>query len=382
MDEKRLIAFFKDLHRHPELGWQEFRTTDRIRQALDEQGIERMESGTETGAIAVIRGGKPGRVIGLRCDIDALPIQEETGLDYASENPGVMHACGHDSHAAIMLGAALLLKEREEALAGTVKVMFQPAEEVDCGATRMLKSGMLDDVDEFYGVHSYPWFAPGTLGVKEGPVMAAVDKFEITLKGRGSHAGYPDRSIDPIPAAAALIQGAQTLISRNVNAFSPAVVSVTRVTAGNTWNVIPETAELEGTVRTLNPEDRTMIRERLRRMTESTAAAYGCEAAFEWTSGSAAVINDSGLCEAARELGHRMGFEVLKQEDTMGAEDFSEYLMRKPGVFIRVGTGGFVAAHHPKFMVEPEALYPAAQYFARLAEERAGIKEDGKYDFI
>ena len=371
MDGEKLIAFFKDLHSHPELGNYEYRTTRRIREALEAHGIEMLDSGMETGCIAVIRGEKPGRVIGLRSDIDALPISEETGLPYASQEPGVMHACGHDSHAAIMLGAALLLKEQEAELSGTVKVIFQPAEEMDNGARNVLATGNLDDVDEFYAVHSYPWFRPGVLGIKEGPVMASVDKIDITIRGKSSHAGYPYRSIDPIPAAAALALSAQTVVSRNINAFSPAVVSITRISAGNTWNVIPETAELEGTVRTLNPEDRDMTEQHLRRMTEHIAAAHGCTAAFTYTRGSAAVINDAGLCEKAREVARETGFETDLQEDTMGAEDFSDYLARRPGVFIRVGTGGFVESHHSRFRVEPEAIPPAAAFFARLATVRA-----------
>ena len=200
--------------------------------------------------------------------------------------------------------------------------------------------------------------------------MAAVDKFEITLRGHGSHGGYPHRSIDPIPAAAALIQSLQTIVSRNINAFSPAVVSVTRLSAGNTWNVIPETAEMEGTVRTLSPEDRTQIEQTMKRMAEHIAAAHGCTAEMVWTRGSAAVINDAGLCAEARKVALAMGFEVDRQEDTMGAEDFSDYLQRRPGVFIRVGTGGGVESHHPAFLVEPEALAPAAEYFAQLAMAR------------
>ena len=373
MNEQELRAFFMDLHRHPELGFQERRTTAKVLEALEAHGIAALPSGMETGLIAVIRGRRPGRVIGLRCDMDALPIQEETGLTYASEVPGVMHACGHDSHTTVMLGAALLLKEREEELAGTVKVIFQPAEEIGGATERLMQTGQLDDVEEFYAIHSYPWFAPGTLGIKEGPVMAAVDKFEITLRGHGSHGGYPHRSIDPIPAAAALVQSAQTIVSRNINAFSPAVVSVTRMTAGNTWNVIPETAELEGTVRTLYPEDRERIEQTLRRMTEHIAAAHGCTSEFVWTGGNAAIFNDPGLCAGARRVAEDLGFRTDRQEDTMGAEDFSDYLQKRPGVFIRVGTGGGVEAHHPGFRVDMAALAPAAEFFAALAMARTAV---------
>lgn len=373
MDKERLIEFFKDLHAHPELGNQERRTTERLLAALNAHGIRVLDSGLETGAIAVIEGKKPGRVIGLRADIDALPILEETDLPYASRNPGVMHACGHDFHASTMLGAAILLKEREAELSGTVKIVFQPAEEVDDGAGRVLATGLLDDVEEFYAIHSYPWFEPGKLGIKEGPVMAAPDRFDIRIRGKGAHAAYPQRGVDPIPAAASLVLSAQSIISRATNPFSPAVLSVTRLEAGNTWNVIPETARLEGTVRTLDPADRERIKRALDRAAEATAAAHGCTAEIEWEAGPPAVINDAGLCAAAREVALEMGFAVDRQEDAMASEDFSEYLQRSPGVFIRVGTGGGVTAHHPRFTVDPSALPSAAAFFARLAEKRAGL---------
>ena len=368
--KEELLDLFKWLHRHPELGFEEAETTKQIRALLTREGVEILDSPLKTGLIARVTGAKPGRVIGLRCDIDALPIQEESGLEYASAIPGKMHACGHDFHTAVMLGAAVLLKRQEAELAGTVKIVFQPSEENANGAQAVVDSGLLDDVEEFYGVHSYPWFEAGTLGIKEGPVMAAPDRFEITIRGKGVHAAEPNKGRDPIPAAATIALAAQNIVSRSIDPFSPAVVSITHLEAGNTWNVVPETAFLEGTVRTLNQGVREHIQAEIARIAESVAAAYGCTAEFVWRSGPAAVINDDGLCKAVRELALNMGFQVDRQEDTMGGEDFSEYLRLCPGVFIRVGTGGSYASHHPKFTVDPNALWPAANFFAKLAMER------------
>ena len=369
MDESRLIAFFEDLHAHPELAWEEHRTTQRLLEALHAHGIETLDTGMETGAIAVV-GGPGGPVVGLRGDMDALPIQEETGLPYASTVPGRMHACGHDFHTAAMLGAAILLKEREAQLCGRVKIAFQPSEEMDCGAKRLLATGLLDDAQEFYGIHSYHAFPAGTLGIKEGPVMAAPDRFAIRVTGRGAHGGQPHKGVDPIPAAAGIVLGAQTIVSRTMDPFAAAVVSITRVQAGTTWNVVPEFAEIEGTVRTLTLEHRSHIRGALERMACATAEAYGCAAEFDWRDGSPPVVNDAAMCAAARETALRMGFIVDRQEDTMGGEDFSEYLMGRRGAFIRVGTGGGWPNHHPKFTADPAALAPAARFFAQLAEDR------------
>ena len=366
-----LTDLFQWLHRHPELGHEEVETTGRIHEVLTREGIEILDSGLSTGLIAQVTGSKPGRAIGLRCDIDALPIQEDSGLPYASVNSGKMHACGHDFHTAAMLGAAILLKRREAELAGAVKIVFQPSEETADGARDVVASGLLNDVEEFYGIHSYPWFESGTLGIKEGPVMAAPDSFAITVRGKGTHAAEPDKGRDPIPAAATIALAVQSIVSRGVDPFAPAVVSVAHIEAGNTWNVVPETAFLEGTVRTLNQGVREYIYEEMARIAKSAAETYGCTAEFKWHYGPAAVINDDRLCGIVREMALDAGFKVARQEDTMGGEDFSEYLRICPGVFIRVGTGGSYPSHHPKFTVDPAALWPAANFFARLAMERA-----------
>ena len=228
----RLVEAFHWLHRHPELAMKEHKTTEYLRKILLNSGVRLLDTKLETGLIAVIGTGE-APVIALRADIDALPIQEQTSLPYASETPGVMHACGHDFHAACMLGAALLLKEREASLRGTVKVIFQPAEEVNRGADLVMDTGLLDDIQLFLAGHTYPWYPAGTLGIRPGPVMASADRFSVCIRGKGCHAANPDMGIDPIPALGAVISGFQTIVSRRINPFDSAVVSITRVEAGS-----------------------------------------------------------------------------------------------------------------------------------------------------
>ncbi|MBO4926051.1 MAG: amidohydrolase [Clostridia bacterium] len=371
MTEQALTAFFEDLHRHPELAMEEVRTTQKVTEMLKGAGIETHPTGLPTGVIAVIRGSRPGRVIGLRADMDALPVQEETNLSYASCVPGKMHACGHDFHTACMLGAALEIKEREGELQGTVKIAFQPAEEVSVGGRVTAGQPILQDAEEFYAAHAYPGFPAGTLGIKPGPVMAAPDAFTVRIQGRGAHGGNPHQGVDPIPAAAALVLSAQTIISRTKDAFAPAVLSICHLAAGNTWNIVPEEALVEGTVRTLDQALRKDIRARLNVMAENVAAAYGCTADINWQIGPDPVINDEGLCGQAAQIARELGMTVARQDNTMGGEDFSEYLKRCPGVFVRVGTGGGYTNHHPRFTADPAALAPAAHFFAELALRRA-----------
>ena len=365
---RQLMESFRYLHSHPETAFEENLTTAHIRSVLESAGIAILDCGMPTGLVARIDGARPGRTIGLRADIDALPIQEESGLDYASVIPGKMHACGHDFHAAAALGAALLLHERREEISGSVKVIFQPAEEVDGGAGRVVNTGVTDDCTCFLAAHTYPGFPAGTVGIKEGPVMAAVDRFALTIRGRGCHAAQPHKGVDPIVVQAALIQALQTIVSRTLSPFSHSLVSVTHVSAGNTWNVIPETALIEGTVRTLDPEDRLRVEKQFRQIVQGVCEAYGASAEIDWQPGSPAVINDSRLCALARRVALADGLKVDRQEDTLGGEDFSVYLQDKPGVFVRIGTGGDYPAHHPRFTVDPAALYPAACYLADLAQ--------------
>lgn len=363
-----LVQILKQLHRWPETAYEEYQTAQLIRSVLREADIPLIDTGMDTCTVALIRGGRPGKTIALRADIDALPMQEETDLPWKSQREGVMHACGHDFHTAMMLGAALLLKERQADLPGCVKIIFQPAEELDNGADQVIASGVVDDCELFLAGHSYPQFKAGTIGVKEGAVMAAVDRFAVTIRGTGCHAGQPNKGVDPIVTAAAVIQSLQSIISRRMNPFTPRVLSITRMTAGTTWNIIPDTAFFEGTLRTLDEQQRALAEEEFRRIVQGVAASYGAEAEIDWIHGSPAVLNDEKLCIIGRETAAQCGLIAARQEDTMGGEDFSCYLRGKPGLFVRIGTGGDYPGHHPKFTVDPEALYPAAEYFARLAE--------------
>lgn len=373
MTEQELIAFFEDLHSHPELGLCETRTTRRLLDQLEKAGIPCYPTGMETGVIAIIEGkgeGK-GRVIGLRADMDALPIEEKADLPYRSVTPGVMHACGHDFHTACMLGAALLLKEREKELRGRVVVVFQPAEEISKGGEIIAGNPLLRDVQEFYAGHAYPGFPAGVLGIKPGPVMAAPDGFTIRIHGKGAHAGNPHQGIDPVPAMAALILTAQSLLTRRKDAFEPAVLSFCHVQAGDTWNIVPESVLIQGTLRTLNETLRRETIERLNVLVSSIAQAHGCTGEIEWLIGPGPVINDAALCREAEKAARELGLSVKAQANTMGGEDFSEYLKNCPGVFVRVGTGGEYANHHPLFRVDESALWPAARFFAELALRRA-----------
>ncbi len=368
MDKNKQIAWFRDMHAHPETAREEFRATEKIREILSAHHIEMLDTGLPTGVIARVGKGEP--VIALRGDMDALPVSERSGVPYESENPGKMHACGHDFHTTAVLGAALLLKEREGDLKGTVKILFQPGEEVHYGALAFLNTGLLEDVSEYYGIHTHPDYEAGVLGIREGPVMAAPDYFSLKITGRSAHGAQPHLGADPVPALAAFITGAQTLVSRRTDALSSCVISFTHVEAGRTWNVIPETAFLEGTVRTMTPAERDATEQGLRDMAEGICRAHGCQAEVTFTRRSVPLVNTEELCDFARQVAAEMGIKTVRQPPQMIGEDFAEYLVKRPGCFIRVGTGGGYPLHHPCFTADPAALYGTSAYLADLAERR------------
>ena len=367
--EQKLTGFFEELHMHPELSYEEYETTERIKRELAAAGIEILQIPLKTGVTAIVRGAKPGKTYGLRCDIDALPIEEETDLPYKSKTPGKMHACGHDFHTAAVFGAALLLQERKEELQGTVKILFQPAEESSHGAETVLETGVLSDVTAIFGLHTAAYLPVGTLGIRAGSVMAAVDRFELNITGTGCHGGHPDEGVDTILVAASVIQAFQSIVGRNLNPFHTGVVSVTRINGGNTWNVIPDKVELEGTVRSMEKDDRIFIERRMREIAEHTAAAYGANAELLWYPGPPATVNEKAWSAFAQKVAEESGFEVVPQRNSTGGEDFAFYLEKIPGCFINVGTGVGYPNHHPKFYADEAALTPAAEYLEKLLVE-------------
>lgn len=367
--EQKLTGFFEELHMHPELSYEEYETTERIKRELAAAGIEILQIPLKTGVAAIVRGAKPGKNYGLRCDIDALPIAEETDLPYKSKTPGKMHACGHDFHTAAVFGAALLLQERKEELQGNVKILFQPAEESSHGAETVLETGVFSDVTAIFGLHTAAYLPVGTLGIREGSVMAAVDRFELNITGTGCHGGHPDEGVDTILVAASVIQAFQSIVGRNLNPFHTGVVSVTRINGGNTWNVIPDKVELEGTVRSMEKDDRIFIERRMREIAEHTAAAYGANAELLWYPGPPATVNEKAWSAFAQKVAEESGFEVVPQRNSTGGEDFAFYLEKIPGCFINVGTGVGYPNHHPKFYADEAALTPAAEYLEKLLVE-------------
>ena len=367
--EQKLTSFFEELHMHPELSYEEYETTERIKRELAAAGIEILQIPLKTGVTAIVRGAKPGKTYGLRCDIDALPIAEETDLPYKSKTPGKMHACGHDFHTAAVFGAALLLQERKEELQGNVKILFQPAEESSHGAETVLETGVFSDVTAIFGLHTAAYLPVGTLGIRAGSVMAAVDRFELNITGTGCHGGHPDEGVDTILVAASVIQAFQSIVGRNLNPFHTGVVSVTRINGGNTWNVIPDKVELEGTVRSMEKDDRIFIESRMREIAEHTAAAYGANAELLWYPGPPATVNEKAWSAFAQKVAEESGFEVVPQRNSTGGEDFAFYLEKIPGCFINVGTGVGYPNHHPKFYADEAALTPAAEYLEKLLVE-------------
>lgn len=365
---QKITDEFYWFHRHPELSYEEVETTKRLREDLAAAGIEVLDLPLKTGFVAKVGTGE-APFIALRCDIDGLPIQEESGLAYASEHAGRMHACGHDFHISAVLGSAYLLKAKERELRGTVYLIFQPAEEAPGGARKVMETGVLKDVQAIFGLHTSPLYDVGTLGIRSGAVTASVDKFTVTFHGKGTHAAHPERGIDPIVMAASFVTAAQSIVSRNIDPAHPGLVSITHIESGNTWNVIPESSWLEGTVRCLTAEDRKLIKKRIYELAEGQAASFGGHAELTWYAGPPATDNTPDWTDFAIEVAKEAGLNVVPAPVNLAGEDFAYYQEEIPGVFVLVGTGKSPANHNPKFHVDPAALGPAARYMARLAVE-------------
>lgn len=365
---QKITDEFYWFHRHPELSYEEVETTKRLREDLAAAGIEVLDLPLKTGLVAKVGTGE-APFIALRCDIDGLPIQEESGLAYASEHAGRMHACGHDFHISAVLGSAYLLKAKERELRGTVYLIFQPAEEAPGGARKVMETGVLKDVQAIFGLHTSPLYDVGMLGIRSGAVTASVDKFTVTFHGKGTHAAHPERGIDPIVMAASFVTAAQSIVSRNIDPAHPGLVSITHIESGNTWNVIPESSWLEGTVRCLTAEDRKLIKKRIYELAEGQAASFGGHAELTWYAGPPATDNTPDWTDFAIEVAKEAGLNVVPAPVNLAGEDFAYYQEEIPGVFVLVGTGKSPANHNPKFHVDPAALGPAARYMARLAVE-------------
>ena len=372
-DRQLLTQLRRDLHRHPELSWQEVRTQERLSRALREGGIDQIMPAARTGIVVHVPGRDAGApAVAVRGDIDALPITEATGLEFASEQAGVMHACGHDVHASWAVGAALLLARSPAA--GEVRVILQPAEEVGEGAAAILASGALDGVHAIFGAHVDRRFAVGEVVAQEGPLAASTDTFTIVLHGAGAHGARPQESADPVVGAAQLIVALQTIVSRRLDPALPGVVTVGAVHAGRASNVIPELAELAGTIRATTPDSRALLCRELERMTHAVAATHGLRADVRISEGTPPVVNSrDGAVWAAQAVRDVLGGRALVPLGTtnMGGEDFAFYLEKMPGCFLRIGAresgGERIAAHSPRFYAAEDALFIGAAVLAQSA---------------
>ncbi|MBP7003400.1 M20 aminoacylase family protein [Amaricoccus sp.] len=366
----------RDLHRHPELEFDVHRTAGIVAEKLAAFGCDEVATGIgRTGVVGLIRGRSvaSGRVVGLRADMDALPIAETSGAPWASETPGKMHACGHDGHTAMLLAAAEHLAETR-AFDGTVAVIFQPAEEGGGGGREMVRDGMMErfGVQEVYGMHNLPGLPVGDFAVRPGPMLAAADRFIVEVVGKGGHAAMPHTTIDPTLAGAAIVQALQSIVARNVDPLKEGVVSVTSFrTASDAFNVIPERVELLGTVRTLSPEMRDLIEARMGEVIDGTARAYGATARFEYQRNYPVTVNDPACAAfAARVAGDVVGAARVDPAapPLMGGEDFAFMLEARPGAFIFVGNGDTAALHHPGYDFNDELIPYGASYWVRLVE--------------
>ncbi len=368
----------RDIHENPELLYDLPRTTGLVEDKLRAFGCDEVVTGVgRSGVVGVIKGKSDtkGRVIGLRADMDALPMAEKTGLPYASKTPGKMHACGHDGHTAMLLGAAKYLSETRN-FDGTVVLIFQPAEEGGAGGKAMVDDGLMDrwGIQEVYGMHNEPGLPLGEFGVSPGPIMAAADEVEIVMRGRGGHAAQPHNVIDPLPAACATVMALQTVTSRNTDPIKSAVVSICVMnTESAATNVIDDAVTLAGTIRTLDEDVRDMAEVRIIEIVNATAAAYGCTAEIHYERGYPVTVNHEANAGIAAEVARAVAGEGkvhYGRPPRMGAEDFSYMLRARPGAFVNVGNGDSAKVHHPEYNFNDEAIPYGCSFFAELVESR------------
>lgn len=369
-----LIEIRRWFHAHPEIGEKEFETSAKIKEELTKYGIEWRPCGLETGVLATVVGGKPGKTILLRADMDALPVPEETGFPFASQNPGTSHACGHDCHTASLLTAARLIHDHREELCGTVKFAFQPAEEVGTGAPGMIRDGALEGVDCAFGIHIWSMIPAGKISVRGGPQLAAVDKFIINIEGKGGHASAPHECVDPIVCLGAMIGNLQSIVSRECNPADAAVLTIGKVTSGTLWNVIPGTAYMEGTTRFFTRQLQKAFPEKMARVVEGTAIACGCKAELNYIPIIPPTINDDAVAQFVKNTAAKL----VSQENVIDigpistGEDFGLYLEKVPGVMALVGVGNEACGaiwpqHSSRYTVDEDALINSVMLYTQVA---------------
>jgi amidohydrolase len=372
---EEIAGWRRHIHENPELGYEEVKTAAFVAEKLKSFGVDEIVTGMgKTGVVAVIKGRKTGsgKVVGIRADMDALPIHEATDVPYKSRNPGKMHACGHDGHTAMLLGTAKYLAETRN-FDGTAVMIFQPAEEGGGGGEAMVKEGLMErfGVQEVYGLHNMPGIPVGAFAIRTGPAMAAADRFDILIEGKGGHAARPHDCIDPVVAASQLVTALQTIASRTVDPLDSVVVSVCELKAGDAYNVIPQTASMKGTVRTLKNETRAMAERRIREIAAGVALATGCKIAVEYHLGYPVTVNHADQTEFAAKVAGGVAGQGKVDRDIlplMGAEDFSYMLEERPGAYIFMGNGDTAGVHHPAYDFNDAAIPYGVSYMAQVAE--------------
>lgn len=367
--QEDVVAYRRDLHRHPEASFQEFRTTDQIAKALDGMGIpyRRFEP---TGLLGEIKGGKPGKTVALRADIDALSITEKTGLEFASQNEGFMHACGHDTHAAMLLGAAKILNGIKDELCGTVKLLFQPAEEVAGGAKAVIAQGALEGVDFIFGIHIAAMLPVGTVATKAGASAAAADIFRVKVTGKATHGAMPEGGCDATVAAAAVVMNLQTIVSREVAPNQPLVVTVGKLESGTRFNIVSGEANMEGTIRSYDVELHHKLPGIVERVAKNTAAAFRCEAEVEYEMMTEVLINDpagAALVQAAAAKIVDQPGQLVEAKPMMGGEDFAEYTVLTKAAFASVGAGGEYPQHSDHVYFDEDSFRTGVALHAQVA---------------
>lgn len=377
----RIAEYFEDMkawrrhiHAHPELDLECHETAAFVADKLRAFGVDVVETGIGvSGVVGVIEGRGPGGSVGLRADMDALPMDEATGADHASTIAGRMHACGHDGHTTMLLGAARYLAETRN-FTGRVVLIFQPAEELSGGARYMIEDGLFDrfGIDQVYALHSLPGIPVGQFETRPGPIMASADDWRITITGKGGHAAHPDTCVDPLMIATAMVNAFQTVISRNLDPIQTGVLSVTQLHSGSAYNVIPAQAFLGGTVRTFDPDVKAMIRARMDRIVAELPPTFGGSAVLDYNDGYPATLNDPERTAFAADVAAEVSAVDADGPPTMGAEDFSYMLQQRPGAFVYVGNGNTAELHHPAYDFDDEAAPYGASFLARIAERALG----------